>query len=419
MKKKGNIIGIIVLLLVVSIGVTFAYYTSSDDFVNVFNTGKYKIITTEEFVSPENWVPGEEIPKTITSTNEGTVPAAVRVSYVEKWEDLQGTDITSQVNPNPAIINFDNTSDWIKEGNYYYYKYILDPNQTTSSFIKSVTLDSTLNGVTCTGSGNTRTCEGNSLATGAKYKLTITKETVQADKYQEVWNTQQLIVEKPPLVQLMSDDRTKDTLQVGDEICVNGATTECFNFIRYDGENNENVVLLSKWNLNVGSNAKGTATNLQDSDVRGYVDGITKYGNIPFSGRYYWDQTNPSNPRYSQEYYPPYIYDANFNAATGSDYSLAYYVENYKDILETYGLNIRDARLLSHEEVTDPSILCNNVNNRCPTDTFITNTSFWLGNAGFEYPWSVRYDGYFYTYSFNDSFFFGVRPVIVISKSDI
>ena len=188
LKKKKSLIAILVLFLV--IGVTIAYYTSTTVFENVFNTGTYKIVTTETFESPSNWAPGQEIPKTITSTNEGTVPAAVRVSYVEKWEDLQGNDITSQVSPNPAIINLDNTSEWIQEGNYYYYKYILNPNETTSSFMKSVTLDPTLNGVTCTGSGNTRTCEGNNPATGAKYKLTITKETVQADKYDTVWNTE-------------------------------------------------------------------------------------------------------------------------------------------------------------------------------------------------------------------------------------
>jgi predicted ribosomally synthesized peptide with SipW-like signal peptide len=178
----SNVLLAVTMLLLV--GVTIAYFQSSASFENIFNTGTYKVVTTEVFESPDNWMPGEEIPKTITTKNEGTIPAAVRVSYTEKWEDSNGTDITSTIDNGTAIINLDNTNEWTKEGNYYYYKYILNPNETTSSFMKSVTLNPDLNGVTCTGEGLTRTCESTNPVTGAKYILTLTKETVQADKYQ-------------------------------------------------------------------------------------------------------------------------------------------------------------------------------------------------------------------------------------------
>ncbi len=218
MKKKKSLIAIIALLLVVVVGATFAYYTSNTTFENVFNAGKYKVTLTEEFESPDNWVPGETIPKTVTAKNDGTVPAAVRVSYVEKWEDLEGNDITSQVTPNPAIINFDNTSDWIQDGNHYYYKYILEPNDTTSSFISGVTLNPNLNSVTCTGEGNTKTCEAQNPASGAKYKLTFTIDTVQYDQYQSVWNTNVSITEK--------------TLIIGEELCY-GEENLGDNYINY------------------------------------------------------------------------------------------------------------------------------------------------------------------------------------------
>ena len=39
MKKKKTLVAIIALLLVVVVGATFAYYTSSTSFENVFNTG--------------------------------------------------------------------------------------------------------------------------------------------------------------------------------------------------------------------------------------------------------------------------------------------------------------------------------------------------------------------------------------------
>ena len=431
MKNKKTIIAIITLLLVVTIGVTFAYYTSSDDFINVFNTGKYKIVTTEEFVSPENWVPGEEIPKTIISTNEGTVPAAVRVSYVEKWEDLQGNDITSQVTPNPAIINLDNTSDWIQEGNYYYYKYILEPNQTTSSFMKSVTLDSTLNGVTCTGSGNSRTCEGNNKATGAKYKLTITKETVQADKYNTVWNTQVELEEKVPLIQLMNSERTKDNLQVGDEICINGDTKEYFNFIRYDGDN---IVILAKWNLKVGSiynsgTKIGTFTSsdegygLQNSEMLGQssseTNGLTINGTVGFSNKSYWHENYNLKPKYNTSYPYADVYDPDYNDASGDNYSIAHYVEEYKDVLESYGVPIQAARLLTHDEAVD-YLGCSTRSDTCP-EGFVRNTSYWLGSVSGEFfAWNITsFNGYFGTYIYVNDDYFGVRPVIVISKNDI
>ena len=183
-KKKKSLIAVIVLLCIGLIGITFAYFQTTGNFVNLFNTGTYRVVTTEVFEAPENWAPGQEIPKTITSTNEGTIPAAVRVKYQEKFEDLQGNDITDQVTSNPVTVNLDNTDDWTKDGDYYYYNYPLAPNKTTSSFIKSVTLDSNLNDIQCTTSqdGSSQTCRSTNNAVGKVYKLIITKETVQYNK---------------------------------------------------------------------------------------------------------------------------------------------------------------------------------------------------------------------------------------------
>ena len=195
MKDKKSLVAAVALLFVLLVGVTIAYFQSSASFDNIFNTGTYKVVSTEVFESPNNWKPGEEIPKTITTKNEGTIDAAVRVSYTEKWEDKSGVDITSSIPANAVLINLDNTNEWIKDGNYYYYKYILEPNKTTSSFIKSVTLNPQLGSgddVECTRSadGKSVTCEATDSLYGAKYTLTLTKETVQYDKYKEIWNTQ-------------------------------------------------------------------------------------------------------------------------------------------------------------------------------------------------------------------------------------
>ena len=432
MKKKKTLIAIVALLLVVVVGATFAYFQSNSTFVNIFNTGTYRIVTTEVFESPSNWVPGQEIPKTITSTNEGTIPAAVRVSYTEQWLDSNDQDITNSITSGTAIINLDNTSSWIQEGNHYYYKYILEPQQTTKSFIKSVTLNPQIgsgNGeMQCTTSqdGLTQDCVATNSALGATYKLTITKETVQADKYQELWNTQVEITEKPQIAQLMNSERTKDNLQVGDEICVAGETTECFNFIRYEGENNENIAMLSKWNLKLGNiytnwtktgeySINDIGYGLQSENAKGYVYGELSNGTVTFSESNYWYDGSNLKSKYGSAWYTNNIYDTDYSDASGTNYSVAYYVENYKNKLETYGLTVQEARLLTYSESLDAQ--CSS--NSC-SQGFITNTSFWLGSAKDDtIVLAIDTEGDFRHYSYSHSVHFGVRPVIVISKSEI
>ena len=444
-KKNKRLITIVGLLLIVFVGATFAYYTSNTTFENVFNSGKYKVTLTEVFESPDNWVPGETVPKTITAKNEGTVDATVRISYTEQWlKEIDGveTDITSQVSPNPAIINFANQGDWALSNGYYYYKYILEPTDESSSFISGVTLDPSLDSVTCTGEGNERTCEAQNIASGAKYKLTFTIETAQADQYQNIWGTD-VAIEKKQLV-VLPTGRTKDNLQVGDEICVEGDTEECFNFIRYDGTD---IVMLAKYNLKVGyigdnrGNTSGVYTEdddgygLQSSQTRGYIGESTIYGAVAFSADHYWSGADLLT-KYGTSY-PADVYDPDYVTAPArrsnciqgycfetSGYSLAYYVEGYREKLEEYGLVVKNSRLLTYGEATDPSIGCvADYSYSCPNDSFITNTSFWTGSAvRNQTVWSVlshSNTSFNPTYGVYEDSLLGVRPVIVISKNDI
>ena len=96
-----------------------------------------------------------------------------------------------------------------------------------------------------------------------------------------------------------------------------------------------------------------------------------------------------------------------------------YYVDEYKTKLTGYGVTIKDTRLLTYAEATDSSIGCDESTDSCPTNGFITNTSFWLGSAVDNYRvWVVYSDGTFGGNGFG-GFNFGVRPVVVISKSNI
>ena len=235
--------------------------------------------------------------------------------------------------------------------------------------------------------------------------ITLTNTYVQADNTAAV---------REKLVQLPAG-KTKDNLVLGDEITIG---TEPFNFIRYDGNN---IVMLAKWNLNVGNNPKTAETFKQDSDVKGWVSSGTTYGNVAFSATNYWSSITT---------YPADVYDNTYKTApdfTGSGYSttgysVAYYVEKYKKILEDMGLTISEARLLTYTEATDSTIGigCDGSNYSCPTTGFITNTSFWLGSAnGGGGLWVVGSVGYFSSSSFSGGYYYGVRPVIVISKSEV
>ena len=429
MKKKKSLFAIIVVLLILVVGATIAYFNSSTSFNNQFNIGDYNVVVREIFTSPSNWAPGDTTEKKIFAKNEGTVDAAVRIKYEETWTDSNGDEITTI--PNDAVIlNFTTPSNWTKNDTdgYYYYNYYLKSGEETTSFIDSVTLNSDLNNTNCVEENGTKTCTSDvqGLA-GATYTLTLTIETVQYDRYQEVWNTEQAIGEKP-FVQIMNSERNKDTLQVGDEICINGATQECFNFIGYDGNN---IKMLSKWNLKVGNiyDSSGTKTGeysssdtgygLQSSEALGYVEDQTRYGTVAFSGTNYWYDGSALKSKYGSSY-PADVYDTDYSDASGTNYSVAYYVEEYKDKLEDYGATINDARLLTYAEATDSSIGCDGSNYRCPTNGFITNTSFLLGSACVDYNlWNVDSYGYFGDGDYSLDLDFGVRPVIVISKSDI
>ena len=444
MKNKKSLIAIVALVLVVLVGVTIAYFTSSASFENIFNTGTYKVVTTEVFESPDNWAPGQEIPKTITTTNEGTIPAAVRVSYTEQWLDSEDVDITDQVDNGTAIINLDNTSDWTKEGNYYYYNYILEPDQTTTSFIRSVTLNPELGeDLTCTTSqdGLTKTCEATNPALGAKYILTITKETVQADKYKEIWNTSLDITEKVPVVNVISG--TIGNLQPGDVVGI--GETEDFFVLSSDNSPNGETVLLARYNLLVGNIVENywqvvgsidpstPGYGLQSIDAKAYSDGGSFRGAIPFSDTAYWmngdDLLSPYNENdtiYHDDDYKyrsddsiayPYVYDENSNI-----YQYISGENGYVNKLKDMGApNTITGRLLTYEEVI------NNINVKYNDVSIVDNKtqSFWLGNAGsnsdfvFVYGYDSMNPDNLPSGGYDYDFYYGIRPVIEIQTSEI
>ena len=201
---KKSLYVIIGVLLFGIIGVTFAYYQTNNTFTNEFDAGKYKIKTEEVFESPLNWEPGDITPKTVSVKNEGTVDAAVKVCFREKWEDKNGNEF----NGDGTRFEFSNyyygghwfqECDDLREYNCYYYYKKLEPGETTETIIDGVIFEKSINyptTTTCTEDPVTHKKSCRSTVTdysGGKYTLYIDIETVQYNVYQEVWNNPTVI----------------------------------------------------------------------------------------------------------------------------------------------------------------------------------------------------------------------------------
>ena len=168
------------------------------------------------------------------------------------------------------------------------------------------------------------------------------------------------------------------------------------------GTEGDNVKLLSMYNLYVGGvyNSGWTAygdeaTGKQDLTMLGYVSGQSiRNGTTAFSNK---------NSTYE-----------------GS--IVEGYVNNYETILESdYGVDVVEARLITKDELTSDEIGCSATNKTCTGSAYpwIYSTTYWSGSAdSTDHVWIVDSNGYFYYSDFNYDGDFGVRPVIIISKSN-
>ena len=365
---------------------------TTSEIVNEDDTHKKNIVNFE--VTFEQ--PGDYYEFTVDAVNAGTIDAEI-LSIEKKFDD----NVISQENPLPSYLKYEVT---YEDGSEIKVEDKLAKRTDASTFTRKT----------------------------YKIRVEYDKDAVTNsdinNQVGDVTHTFDFKVEygqssSPSIAKAFNlpQGKTVDNLQVGDEICGTeelGLNDQCFNFIRYD---NNDLVMLAKYNLNVGDYAKGTETFKQDSDVRGYCgSGCSEYGTVPFSTNVYWHDGNGLKPEYGSSY-PADVYNAvNYKSAPGTDYySVAYYVETYKGILETAGATIKSARLLTYSEATDPSIGCDGTSWKCPADGFIMNTSFWLGTGFNSYcMWSIYYTNNISNYRWDYTDDIGVRPVIVLSKDN-
>ena len=203
----------------------------------------------------------------------------------------------------------------------------------------------------------------------------------------------------PNVVNLVSGNL--DTL--GSEICID---TECFYVI---SSNENEVTLLSKYNLYVGYECSipgecisygQEATEKQNSSMIG-AGTIPIKGTIAF-GYNYWQSYVDS--------FPSYVYNENSE--------LYNYVEDYMQYLETFGVTISGARVITYEELIN--LGCSQ-SSCSAAPNWVYATSYWTGSAYNEasYVWSVSSDGCVgVSDSAHTNYSYGIRPVIIIPKSE-
>lgn len=80
-KQKKILVASILLAAAITVGSTFAWFTSKDEVTNRLTaSANYGVSITETFTPPEDWVPGQTINKDVGAVNTGNVDAFVKLT---------------------------------------------------------------------------------------------------------------------------------------------------------------------------------------------------------------------------------------------------------------------------------------------------------------------------------------------------
>ena len=193
MKNKKSILFVILSFLVFGISGTLAYYKINLPSETTIATSHFDTEIETVYESPSNWQIGSTDNYEYKIENKSDKPFMVRVSFTDSWTDGNGLEYSNIVNGEKiGIINFANSGDWKKIGNYYYYKNSILQNATTSNLITGFTFNSQYDGTkVCTYDANTNleSCVNSPQDyKNLTYKVSIKAEIIQTENYEEVWN---------------------------------------------------------------------------------------------------------------------------------------------------------------------------------------------------------------------------------------
>ncbi len=442
-KDKKLVFGILALLVsIVAVSISYAAFTQN---LNINGTGKVQATSwSVHFANLSNAI-------TSGTANETTAPT------IKSGRTDIGDYAVSFYTPGDSITY---TFDVVNDGDYDAKISVLTKGTPTCNGTDSTsntnvcanleyTLKYTSGGANVAVNDTLRKNETKNMTLVLRYKSTIgqnelpTAEVTVSGLGITIQYAQDSLAGGNPVVNPITYINRQNTGQItaGDEIAID---TEHFYVVSSDSTN---TVLLAKYNLLVGDvfdvsdpgphesyilnktlSPSDTGYGLQSSTAKGYDDSSQQYiGVVPFSGTAYWDDgagnlLSGYTGSYSGNPYPN-VYRSNMsivaplidytsNLAQNNGYTIAFYVEEYVNTLK--GLGAPDTmigRLLNQEEAQSFASSTNGI--------VYNGTSYWLS--------SVSSGGYVFSIkphmsggiTFKLASGYGVRPVIVISTSDI
>ncbi len=377
MKKKIAIIVVSIIAVVALVaGASYAYYSArvkeNNKTETVIKTNELTLVYTGgQEINVTGIVPGDSFTKTFTVENTSTIAVDYNI-YLQ--------NITNEFNEDLVYTLSDETGSVVSET-------VLPETNTGKDYV--MTNVSIASGVT----------KEYTLTVSYKYKEE-NQNAYQGKTFSATLGVDTLKVETPvaSIWTLTTDENGNNKADIGDLITTG---TESFYVISND---DTNIKALAQYNLYVGGtfdNSTSTytpygdeATDMQDSTMVGYVSGQDIYiynGTTAFS-------------------------------STSSEYAgsiVEGYVNTYKTKLEELGATINSASLITKEELE--TLGCSSGNNFCTSaPAFIYSTSYWSGSLNTTSTvWDVHSSGSFYRHTYYNTSYFGVRPVISISSSEI
>ncbi len=111
-KDKRLLIGAIIVAIIIIIGATFAWLTSTDTVTNRLTaSANYGVAITEKFEPPTIWTPGEEVTKEVSVVNTGNIDAFVHVTFDNTMEFT--AEEAGSGTPNNGEIYVDDSTSWV------------------------------------------------------------------------------------------------------------------------------------------------------------------------------------------------------------------------------------------------------------------------------------------------------------------
>ena len=167
MRRKTKVWLATGLLALTVVGRTWAYFTSTSHIDNRLSTKAYGNTITEKFTPRDDWQPGQKVEKVFAVKNTGDSTLVVRVKMDESWARSGSTPFktlssaatdsaeqkkifnVSQGNETDGLVAADatvvdkeiDTTDWVFDNGYWYYKAVLTAGNETPALLNSITLD--------------------------------------------------------------------------------------------------------------------------------------------------------------------------------------------------------------------------------------------------------------------------------------